>query len=130
VDITPLKIHRKPFAARQNSLLLVVATYLVPLGMTILFWVSQDSSHWAGGPVPLENRIWIALWNASGPFAWALTEGGLGRAEILGTFAAVWLAWLIVVLATRLRRLSYASHSFASLLWCASGLPPATLVIT
>jgi hypothetical protein len=109
--------------------LFVVSMYLLPLGLSLLFWTVQDSSKWAGGFVSLANRLLVGLWQATGPFAWVLMNS-FGKLEILIAFGVAWSAWLIVVLSTRLRQLPYVVHFGASFLWCISGCPPAGLVIT
>jgi hypothetical protein len=103
--------------------------YLLPLGLSLLFWSLQDSRKWAGGFVSLDNRLLVGLWQATGPFAWVLMNH-FGKLQILIVFGVVWSAWLIIVVSTRLRQWPYALHFGASFLWCISGCPPAALVIT
>ena len=114
---------------RRNSRLVVVSMYLLPLGLSLLFWVLQDSSRWAGGARPLGMRLLVGLWQATGPFAWLLM-GAFRAAPILVVFALAWGGWIGVVLTSRLREKPYAFHFVASCLWCVSGCPPSGLVIT
>ena len=103
--------------------------YLLPLALSLVFWALQDSNRWAGGARPLEERLLIGLWQATGPAAWALMTR-LSAASILIVFGVVWSAWLTYVLTGRLRDGPYALHFLASCLWCACGCPPSGLVIT
>jgi hypothetical protein len=107
----------------------VGAMYALALGAVMLFWAMSDSNYWAGGFVPLHYRLLVGLWQASGPFAWAIL-GSLDQLRILVIFAAVWAIWLTIVLITRLRDLPYSFHLLMALVWCLSGFPPAACVIT
>lgn len=114
---------------RQNRPLLVISMYLLPLILSLLFWVLQDSSSWAGGARPLRAHLLIGLWQATGPLAWVLM-GTSSRASIVVAFALAWSGWLTCVLTARLRERPYPLHFLASCLWCMSGCPPAAVVIT
>jgi len=109
---------------------IIVAMYLLPLGLVFLFWAASDSSHWAGGFVPLRYRMLIALWNACGPFACVLADHLEAPYPLFITFAAIWTGWIALVLSTRLREMPYILQFLLSLLWCLSGFPAASLVIT
>jgi hypothetical protein len=118
---------------QPNKRSIVLAMYLIPLCFSLLFWAVQDSSTWPGQGgigIPLWTRLLIGLWQLCGPFAWVLLETKAGLTAIVATFSAVWFGYLVIVLMTRLRNLSYRWHLILSSLWCASGLPPPGLLIT
>ncbi len=121
-----------PYAAperRPNSGLVVLLMYLLPLALSLLFWVLQDSSRWPGGTRPPGARLLIGLWQATGPFAWVVM-GRFSTWSIVSAFALTWCGWLSIVLTSGLRNRPYALHFVASCLWCVSGCPPSALVIT
>jgi hypothetical protein len=115
---------------KSNSRAVVVAMYLIPLGLVMLFWTSLD----VGGVVPMRYRLAAAMWQATGPLSFPVLQFAhkldvaLTIAPIV--FAIAWPTWLVIVLATRLRQISYVVHLIASVVWCASGLPTTGLLIT
>jgi hypothetical protein len=118
---------------RIQNRALVVLMYLLPLTISLLFWAGSDSSQWQGSGhgAPLDSRLIIGLWQACGPWAWALLEWhATTEFGICACFTIVWLAWIGLVCATRLRNWPYLAHFMMSFLWCCSGCPPAGLVIT
>lgn len=118
---------------RVNHRALVVLMYLLPLTLALLFWAGQDSHQWqsSANGAPLQARLFIGLWQACGPFAYLLLDWRLTTPWGIGVcFTLVWLAWIILVCATRLRNLPYGVHLVMSLIWCCAGCPPAGLVIT
>jgi hypothetical protein len=117
----------RPIAVRCIQ---VAAMYLLPLALVLVFWARSDSNHWAGGFVPLRYRLLIALWQATGPFAFMLISPPNPIVARLVVFGIVWAGWLTLVMATRLREAPCALHFLAAVLWCGSGFLPTSLVIT
>jgi len=105
--------------------------YLIPLGLTLVFWLSQDSSTWAGmtqrlGPLEL---LWFALATACGPLGWGVPPEVPWIAPVL--FVILWTGWLTVACKTsRLRQLPYGGHLILGLIWCFCGCARTGLAIT
>lgn len=106
--------------------LAVEAMYALALGLVILLWVMSDSNHWAGGFRPLHVRLMIALWQAFGPFAFVATY----PSHPVLIFCVIWSCWLLFVFMSPLRNWPLVLHFVLAMLWCASGFPAASLVIT
>lgn len=104
----------------------VAAMYALAFGLVLIFWVLSDSNQWAGGFTPLDVRVMIALWQAVGPFALVF----IYPEHPILLFSVVWGFWLALVSTTRLRNWPLFVHFLAAMLWCATGFPPASLVIT
>jgi len=108
----------------------IAAMYALALTLVLLFWAFKDSSHWAGGFVPLRYRLLIGLWQATGPFAFMLINPSDPIFTRLIVFGVVWAGWLTLVMTTRLREVPCGLHFVAALFWCGSGFLPTSLVIT
>lgn len=118
---------------RENHRWTVLAAYLAPLLLSLLFWATQDSDKWAGtaNGAPLQSRLCIGLWQACGPFAWVLLSlGPFDAWRVAMVFCATWMCYLMLVFTTKLQRLHYTDHLLLSCIWCFAGCPPSGLVIT
>lgn len=116
---------------RRNSRWVVLALYLLPLALSLLFWAAQDSGRWPGPgrDAPLGMRLLVGLWQACGPLAWPLLSQKT-PAGVVVVFGAVWGGYLTAVLTTRIRDWPYPLHLLLATAWCGCGCPPTGLVIT
>jgi hypothetical protein len=133
VDVAKLTAHNSSMRFNRPVLvrcLQVLAVYAVVFALVVLFWALSDSNRWAGGFRPLHVRFMIALWQASGPFAFATIYPPNPFVTHTLAFLVVWSSWLAIVFTSRLRNWPLFWHFVLASLWCASGFPPASLVVT
>ncbi len=116
---------------RTRALLLA---YGVPLGVTLWFWLAQDSTRWAGmgRRLAAHELAWFAAASACGPLAWNLESipqsVQLWAVPVL--CIAFWLLWLLLACKTMLRKLPWPVHLGLAALWCFAGCARIGLVIT
>jgi hypothetical protein len=108
-------------AVRRPSALEITIAYLLPFIIGFVFWVFIGSAKWhrSGNWPPVGARVYGALIQAAGPVAWSPI--GPNPFVTTGIVLMLWVAWLLVVMNTRLRRLSTVLHFWFAMLWCFCG---------
>ncbi len=99
----------------------LIAAYLMPLALGVLFWTVIGAAKWhrSGNWPPLSSRFLGAIFQSTGPLAWILPPMGLWVAVAI--VALLWVAWLLIVIQTRLSQLPVFVHLILAFLWCFMG---------
>lgn len=125
---SPRTFSPRPIAKKRAAV--IVAIYLLPLPISLIWWVLLTQP-WTGGTPPMHVRVLVGLWQACGLLAWVMLEMKATQPmAILTIFSVTWSAWLIAACTTGLRRFPYIVHLTLGFLWCFAGCPPTGLVIT
>ena len=114
-----------------NNRAVIVLLILLPLLFDGYVWGLFSPQAWqADQRAALSERLELAAITASGPLAVKLffTETDLGL--LTAGIGILWVAWILLVITTRLRRFAYRWHFLASCGWCLSGFMMTSLAVT
>lgn len=111
---------RRP--VHRPSAIIITVAYLLPFILGFVFWTFIGAGKWhrTGNWPPLGARVYGALIQSAGPVAWSKNIGPnpfVTTAVVL----MLWVAWLFIVMNTRLRRIPPALHFLFAMLWCFCG---------
>lgn len=103
----------------------VVAVYMLVLAILAAAWVVS-----VGPASPLESRVLVALWQATGPYAFWIHPTDNFASVVVLPFGIIWLIWLGIVIATPLRNWPLTVHGIMCASWLAAGFGRTMLLIT
>jgi hypothetical protein len=103
---------------RPSGAWLVVATYVAPLGLSLLFWMTFRPK----SGIPCTTRLLMFVQSACGPI------GGLLPSPYVAIPVALveWSIWLLLVTKSRVREWPYPVHLFLACAWVCGGCFPNT----
>jgi hypothetical protein len=126
----PTSFRVKP--ERLKNAWIILAIYLAPLALSLLFWLVKMEGDWGPRPrgaAPVDDVLSIWMWQATGPLA--LPVGMADTPMLIHlTFLCVWPGYLALVLRTRLRQLPYVVHAVFACAWCCSGCMLAVVALS
>lgn len=110
----------------------LIGLYASVIVLTFGFWMCVDTSKFAGSAMFTWNeRLHVAAWQLGGPVAWFFFPNTVERIRLSwALFFGVWGLWMMIVVTTQLRRLSFFWHFLFALFWTSAGFARAGLLMT